>query len=244
MELKNKFYPESSFGGFTNVDGTIMFYLHINELLSPDHIVLDVGCGRGEYQDDNINIRRNLRILTGKVNKVIGLDVDPKAAQNPNIDEFCLLSNASEKWPIDDEAVDLIIADWTLEHITDPDLFFSETQRVLKTGGYLFARTTNSWGYIAIVARLTPKIIRNKIIHFVQKDRKNEDIFPKYYTCNTIPKLRRLLKTYGLSGVVFGHSGSPEYLGFSYLTYLLGYIYDKCAPQVLRNALFVFAKKE
>lgn len=92
MSHQDTFYPESKFGGFTDIDGTIVFYNRINTLLDPSFVVLDIGCGRGAYGGDQITIRRNLRIFKGKVKKVIGTDVDKQAKDNPFIDKFFLIN--------------------------------------------------------------------------------------------------------------------------------------------------------
>lgn len=42
------YYPESRFGGFTDVDGTVAFYTRVQSLVEAGSVVLDVGCGRGE----------------------------------------------------------------------------------------------------------------------------------------------------------------------------------------------------
>lgn len=64
--VRTRCYPETEFGGFADIDGTLAFYRRVNALLTPDSVVLDVGCGRGEYRDDPIPIRRDARILRGK----------------------------------------------------------------------------------------------------------------------------------------------------------------------------------
>jgi len=154
MSYKGLFYPESRFGGFSDIDGTIAFYMRVNALLKPSDTVLDVGCGRGAYQDDPIAIRRNLRILKGKVKKVIGIDVDAAAQSNPFLDEFRFIGD--DEWPIEADSVDLILSDYVLEHIVDVDRFFFEARRVLKNGGYLCIRTSNRWSYIGLFSRLIP----------------------------------------------------------------------------------------
>lgn len=40
-----RFYPEARFGGFSDIDGTMAFYLRVNALLGCDSVVLDFGCG-------------------------------------------------------------------------------------------------------------------------------------------------------------------------------------------------------
>ncbi|MFU8771779.1 MAG: SAM-dependent methyltransferase, partial [Anaerolineales bacterium] len=88
MDYKSIFYPESRFGGFSNVDGTIAFYQRVNSLIDLETIVIDVGCGRGAYQDDPIPYRKQLRELRHNCSRVIGIDVDPSAKDNPFVDEF------------------------------------------------------------------------------------------------------------------------------------------------------------
>lgn len=83
MNKKEKFYPETRFGGYTDIDGTIIFYNRINSLISPTFVVLDVGCGKGGFSSDPVIFRKNLMILKGKVKKVIGIDIDKNAQINP-----------------------------------------------------------------------------------------------------------------------------------------------------------------
>ncbi|MDA3924611.1 MAG: hypothetical protein PF904_07930 [Kiritimatiellae bacterium] len=52
------FYPESKFGGFTDIDGTITFFNRVNALIKPSFVVLDVGCGRGAYSEDPVSLRK------------------------------------------------------------------------------------------------------------------------------------------------------------------------------------------
>lgn len=241
MFNKNFFYPESKFGGYTNVDGTCAFYLRVNALLKPEFQVLDVGCGRGEYQDDSVEIRSALRVLNNKVAKVVGIDVDEAGAENPYIDEFHMID--SNVWPVDDQSVDLIVADWVLEHISDPVLFFSEVNRVLRPGGYFCARTTNRWHYFAIVASLIPNKFHSKVLKHAQKKRKEEDVFPTVYKCNTRTSLKKYLNGAGLDSVVYNHEAEPSYLDFSGIFYFFGVLYQKFAPQFLKSAVFVYSRK-
>jgi len=169
MSYQEIFYPESRFGGFTDVDGTVAFYTRVNAILKPSFTLLDVGCGRGAYADDPFALRRNLRIFKGKVEKVVGLDVDEAARDNEFLDEFHLLTG--DVWPIEDDGIDLIVCDNVLEHVETPDAFFSQCRRVLRNGGYLCIRTPNVWGYPAIFSRLIPNRYHARVTRVVQKDR-------------------------------------------------------------------------
>ena len=57
-QLLNTFYPETTFGGFSDVDGTLVFYARVRELTGASATVLDVGCGRGAASEDPIPITR------------------------------------------------------------------------------------------------------------------------------------------------------------------------------------------
>lgn len=240
MDFKNIFYPESKFGGFTDIDGTIAFYIRVNSLLKPSFVVLDFGCGRGAHKEDPVNIRRELKILKGKVSKVIGLDVDPTAEYNPFIDEFYVLN--SERWPLQADSVDFCISDAVLEHLETPESFFSESRRVLRDKGYLCIRTANAWSYIALFGRLIPNKFHARVLAKVQDRRKEADVFPTVYKCNTIPKIRAMLNKYGFEHVVYGYEAEPSYMSFSRTAYWLATMHQRFAPAFMRPAIFAFAQ--
>jgi len=240
MTYKERFYPEARFGGFTDIDGTIAFFNRINSLLNSSFTVLDVGCGRGAYADDPIVIRRNLRILKGKVSKVIGIDVDNSAQDNPFLDEFHLIQEDS--WPIENNSIDLIVCDNVLEHIKNPNRIFSEAQRVLKNGSYFCIRTPNRWNYITLLARLIPNKYHSQVTNVIQGGRKSEDVFPTVYKCNTIGKIKDMMKNHDFECVVYGYEAEPSYLSFSKVAYWLGVLHQRFAPGVLKPVIFAFGR--
>ncbi len=234
-------YPESSFGGFTDIDGTMAFYSRVNAILDASSVVLDVGCGRGEYQEDRVAARRELRVLQGKGRKVIGIDVDSVAAGNPNIDDFCLIEG--ERWPVPDASINLCLCDFVVEHVANPNVFFSEVSRVLSPGGYLCLRTSNALSYVGLASKLIPNKFHAKVVTVVQEGRAEEDVFPTFYRCNTVWKLRHLLKKHKLAGCAYGYEAEPSYLSFSRLAYFWGVVHQKFAPNFLKCSLFCFGKK-
>lgn len=241
MSFEKLFYPESRFGGFTDVDGTIAFFVRVNALLKPSFTVLDVGCGRGEYKDDPVEIRRNLRVLKGKVKKVIGLDVDKAGIKNPYLNKFIHLKNS--KWSLKSSSVDLIVCDCVVEHLINPKEFFNEANRVLKKGGLICIRTPNAWGYVAMAARLVPNRFHSRVTSVVQSGRKEQDVFPTIYRCNTLFRLRSMMKKCGFDATVYSHEAEPAYLSFSKIIYGMGVLFQKFAPSYFRNVILAFGKK-
>lgn len=243
VPLLERFYPESCFGGFSDIDGTVQFYSRVNALLRSHMTVLDVGCGRGSgLINDPIKFRRELRKLRWKCHKIIGIDVDRAADQNPGIDEFRVI-NDGVAWPIANGSVDLIVSDYVLEHIENPICYFDEVVRVLRPGGMYCARTSNRIGYVGLLASIIPKSRQLQVLRAVQRDRKELDIFPTYFRVNTVWEIRRLLNAVGLKGIVYGYEAEPSYLQFSMPVYMFGKYLHAITPSVFRTNLFIFARR-
>ena len=239
---ENVFYPESRFGGFTAVDGTIAFYTRVQALLRPHHTLLDFGCGRGAHQEDTVALRRDLRLFQGRVERVCGVDVDAAGAGHPLLDEFQPLAMGAPV-PYKDATFDVIIADCVVEHLQDPATFFAEMRRLLKPGGHLCLRTSNQWSYVGLAARLIPNRAHAQVLGQVQADRQERDVFPTYYRANSLWSLRRWLGQYGFDHAVIGHDCEPRYLEFSRVAYWLGVLHQRFAPAWARPALFAFGRK-
>ena len=241
MGFKEDFYPECRFGGFTDIDGTIIFYTRVKALLDASSVVLDLGCGRGAYGEASDPTTARARVLKGHCQRVIGVDVDAGARENPFLDDFHLIEGTD--LPLPDDSIDLCVCVDVLEHVEDPDALFSELQRVLKDGGHLCIRTTNSWSYVALISRLVPNRHHARVLAFVERNgRKPQDIFPTRYRCNNLFRLRSALTRYGFDHVVKGYEAEPSYLSFSRFAYFLGVLHQRFAPGFLRVALFAFAR--
>lgn len=240
MSYVQTYYPESRFGGFTDVDGTLLFYSHVNALLTASTVVLDVGCGRGAYATDPVAVRRDLRIFKGRCQHVIGIDVDPAAAANPFVDEFHQLD--SSEWPIKAATIDVCVSDWVLEHVEEPEQFFAEAYRVLKPGGYLCIRTANARSYVGLFARLIPNRYHAEVVSHMPDNKLAADVFPTRYRCNTRGALSAMLAQHGFDACVYPHESEPYY-SFNRLSYWLGVQHQRFAPGAFRLALFAFGQK-
>jgi SAM-dependent methyltransferase len=235
------FYPESKFGGFTRLDGTLAFYTRVQALAGSEAVVIDFGCGRGAYASDPIALRREMRIFKGKARRVIGLDASPSGAENPFLDEFHRLDGT--RWPLEDELADVVICDNVLEHLPDPDAFFSEASRVLRPGGSLCIRTPNQLNYIALLSRLVPNRSHAHVLARAKPGLADEDIFPTLYRCNTLAAVRSGLSRHGFAAVVYGYEAEPSYLSFSRAAYALGVLHQRLSPGLFKAAIFAFGKK-
>ncbi len=241
-DYQHTHYPETSFGGFTKVDGTVAFFARVNALLRPEFNVLDVGCGKGSYSNDPVSFRRELRILKGKCKRIIGIDLDPEAESNPCLDEFRLIESAS--WPIESSSVDLCVSDHVLEHVVDTAKYFSELARVTKAGGIVCIRTPNSNSYVALASRLIPNRHHAKLLARVQTGRAAHDVFPTAYRCNTVSRIQRALSACGFqNNYAYLHESEPSYLQFSSLAYRLGVWHQRLSPDFMKPVVFAFGQR-
>ena len=87
-------------------------------------------------------------------------------------------------------------------------------------------------------------VYHSKVTVKVQDNRKAEDIFPTLYRCNTIPKIRAMLKQHNFSeNAVYGYEAEPSYLSFSKIAYWLGVQHQKIAPDLFKATVVAFGKK-
>lgn len=235
-------YPETAFGGYSRVDGTVAFYSRVNALLTPETRLLDIGCGRGAGKEDACNWRRSLQSFKGRVAHVTGIDPDPDAAGNPDLDDFRLIEQP-DVWQVEDESIDLAVSDFVLEHVEHPDAFLAECHRVLAPGGHACFRTPNRFSYIALAASIIPNRFHTALTSRVQHGRRDEDVFPTFYRCNTKRSITRMMDKAGFDVTVVRHEAEPAYLHFSNIAYRLGVLAHRLMPPPLASTLLIYARR-
>lgn len=234
--------PERAVGGFTRRDSTMLFYSLIHAVLKPDHVVLDFGAGRGAQIETPFPYKRDLVTLKGKVQRVVGVDVDPAVLENPIVDEAHVFV-PGQPLPFEDGAFDVIFSDWVADHVDDPASFVAEVDRLLKPGGWFFARTPNRFGAIAIGATLIPNALHTAVLSRLQPDRKDKDVFPTRYRMNTVAAVRRLFPRDRWRNHSTTIDTELMYLTrFSFL-YGLSEFVAPLLPSRLKPLLFIMAQK-
>jgi SAM-dependent methyltransferase len=64
----------------------------------------------------------------------------------------CIGQDATLKWMVDDESVDMVVSNQCLEHIPNTDHFVKEVYRVLKKGGYFIVSAPNEGSLVSIIS--------------------------------------------------------------------------------------------
>ncbi|HUG46686.1 MAG TPA: class I SAM-dependent methyltransferase [Sphingomicrobium sp.] len=239
-----KAYPEMAAGGFSRVDGTIEFYTRLNALLDPSMRVLDIGAGRGaQLLSPAAPFKSALAKVQGKVQRLVGADIDPAVLGHPFLDEAHVI-HANSPLPFDDSAFDLVYADWVLEHVHRPEPFAQEILRVLRPGGWFCARTPNRWGMTGVAARLVPNRLHSRLLRHLQPDRQEHDVFPTAYRLNTRRQVRRYFGMPDWEDFSYLHNPEPPYVQRSKLLIAIAKLFFRLAPESLATNLHIFARKK
>jgi 2-polyprenyl-3-methyl-5-hydroxy-6-metoxy-1,4-benzoquinol methylase len=107
--------------------------------------LLDIGCDDGE----------RTRLFAGSVSatELHGIEIVPEAAAEAEGRGVTVAQHDLDEgpWPYPDARFDLLISNQVIEHVDDPDLFVSESARILRHGGTAVVSTENlaSWHNIA-----------------------------------------------------------------------------------------------
>lgn len=165
--------------------------------------ILDVGCGHGDY----------LRSVFEKTKHTYGIDPDKSAlSKNTFIKHLSVAS--VEKLPFKDNFFDVVVLQWVLEHLPDPETAFSEIHRVLKPGGKVIFVTPNARNYNAWIIRLIPNRFHGFFTNMLY-GRKAEDAYPVQYKVNSYKKLAKILEPIGLNKSQLIFNGDPSYISFN-----------------------------
>ncbi|HSR18513.1 MAG TPA: methyltransferase domain-containing protein, partial [Ignavibacteriaceae bacterium] len=146
---------------------------------------------------------------------------------NPDLDEGHVITD--NKLSFDDNYFDVVVSDYVLEHVKEPDIFFKELQRVLKPGGYFFFRTPNKNHYVTIISKLTPhrfhKLIANKARGLPKEA---PDPYETFYYLNDPKTILNYAKNNNFKNIELRFcEAQPSYLMFNSFFFLIGVAYER-----------------
>src|SRR5262249_54434131 len=156
---------------------------------------------------------------------------------NPALDEAIVIE-AGKPLPFADQSFDLILCDWVVEHIADPESFAAEVGRVLKIGGWFCARTPT-----AIGSRILPPSIRKMALHWLDPYGEDRDSFQTYYRLNTLGALAKQFPSNRWINASYIHKEHSKYHSNRPWLYHLISLYQKLVPRSLGSLIMVFMRK-
>ena len=243
IRLLTAMRPERSAGGFPRDDGTIEFYTRVNALLNHNMTLLNYGAGRGAPFDvPDPGLHQALQQFQNRVAKVIGVDIDEGIHDHPYLDERHVI-RANEQLPIPSGTIDIVIADWVVEHLESPAQWVGEMERVLVRSGWLCARTVNRWGYVGFGARLLPNWLHARLVSKLIPVARSVDVFPTVYRLNSLADLKRWFSTDLWENCSYLVNSTPRYFGDSRLLFRAIELYQKIVPYHFRTDLFMFMRR-
>lgn len=230
-------------GRFSKLDGTIEFYGRVRSVISKESVVVDFGAGRGAwYCEGDWTYTKTVRALKPDVSLLIGCDVDSAVLENRSTHQNIMLDGG--RVPLPNESVDVVIADYVLEHIVNPRQFYDEINRLLKPGGLFCARTPHAANYVSIGARLIRNSRHSAFLKYLQPLRKDVDVFPTAYKLNT----RRSLASYWTKeewdDFSYLYVAEPQYYFGVRIMYRVMCALHTLLPAIITGNLFVFMQKK
>ena len=165
------------------------YFDYVKEEITPEAIVLDLGCGNGEYDPvGKLN-------LTAKM--IVGIDIDENLLRENKYIALKVIGDA-HKLPFRDDIFDVVISRELIEHLENPDYVIEESARVLKKNGKIILQTPNKLNPISFLSSILSLRTRAFLKRIFTWEDKNEGIYETYYRCNTGSKLSRTLRKNGL----------------------------------------------
>jgi SAM-dependent methyltransferase len=241
--FESRIHREKAIAGFTKLDGTVRFYSFVKAIMRDRGLrrVMDFGAGRGGFASTESPWRRELQDLRQYGAEVWACDIDEAVKRHPCSDHQIVIE-PSQPLPFDSGSFDLIVSDFTFEHIEDSQSVASELLRVLRPGGVLCARTPNKYGYVKMASQLVPNSLHSRFLKRIQPDRLAEDIFPTVYKLNSVTDVRKNFR--GCQLYWYRDSGEPAYYFGSSLLYRIGLLLHKLLPEVAATTICFFIVKE
>ena len=242
MSFLDRIHPERKVAGFTKRDGTLLFYTFVKAVIYKVGAkrVLDFGAGRGGPLHYPVKWFREMQDLRQSGAEVWAADVDPVVHEHPCSDHQVVLEIGAAL-PFADEFFDVIVSDYTFEHIEHPEQVAPELLRVLKPGGYICARTPNRYGYIKVAASLVPNRLHVRALNRIQPHREDKDVFPTVYKMNSVGQIRKLFP--GCEVSWFRDSAEPSYYFGNGLLYRADRVLHWVLPDPFEALVHFFIRK-
>jgi ubiquinone/menaquinone biosynthesis C-methylase UbiE len=163
-------------------------------------VVVDAGCG-----DTGI-----VKEFKERIGSLIGVDVSKELLEKNTVVDQKIYADL-EKVPLPDNSADMIVSEFVLEHLENPEKVFQELYRILKPGGSFIFLTPNRYNPIMVLSGILPHFIHDWFRDQILK--KGEETHKTYYRANSYDRVVRLSQYAGFTVGKVARAGNPEYVG-------------------------------
>ena len=198
------------------------FGQYLEKYIKPDSRLLDIGCGHNAFGHEYYR----------RAAERVGLDPDFEALQaNDLMDRKinCLI----EDTPADIGQFDVIVAQWVLEHLSDPEKTASALERLAKPGAYFIFMTTNIYSPLILASKILPTRVKKFLRHKLLGINEN-DTYPTQYKMNTPAKIDKILSQHGFERVSLKTTGVLSYFTFNNKALRVKVEFDKLFGKISR----------
>lgn len=214
IEGSKPVFPEGSY--FHSAKTTLDVYDAIlSSLCSRDRILLDAGCGKKSM------VRKHSPCFRYSV----GMDILPEAMMR-NTGFSAFVSGDASNLPFKDEAFDVVVSQWMIEHIGKIDEVVHEFGRVLKKGGSLVVVSNSKYHPMMFLSSILPTGLRDWMKSKIFPAYIEEDTFPTYYQFNALGDIDRLMKQAGFEKKYASYLGAPFFL-FNRFLFKISELYER-----------------
>lgn len=184
--------------------------------------VLDLGCGRGGV----------VELFWRDVELAAGLDPDPPSLSEHRGQGMPVIRGVGERLPFVDEAFDLIVCVWVLEHLREPKATFDEVRRVLRPGGHFVFVTPNLRNPLMLMNRIGKALpgLQRRVVPRLY-GRREADTFPVQYRANTSTAVHELARGSGLRVYDLRVVPDPTYLALNNFLFRASVLSEQLMPK-------------
>ena len=204
---------------------TERYEMLIRAHLRPGMTVLDLGCGRGGV----------LEQLGAAVERPIGLDPDFASLREHRLPDLPRAVALADALPLRAGCVDLVLASWVLEHVTNPARVFGEIGRALRPGGAFIFLAPGAHSLAALINRAFGPLQRWLVPRLY--GRHETDAFPVVYRANTRAQIEALARGAGMRLDTLLQIHDPTYFAFHPLLFRLNAALSSVLPPSMAEHL-------
>ena len=191
------------------------YYEELSPLINEKTVLLDAGCGK----------KGIMQLFKGRNAMTVGIDMQIDAIKRNAAMDYKVISNV-KNIPFWDETFHVIISQWLIEHIPNPETIFNEFRRILKTNGSLILVTNSIYNPLMMFSAVMPQGLRDRLKNRLLPPEIEEDTFPTYYMCNSVGKMDRMLRNLKYEKKLIAYLGDPSFFIFSKIFFPITLFYE------------------